>query len=497
MSALVLGQGGGQAATWPGPHWARAAPQDEGLDPAGLAEAAAYLEFAAPDDGASELVIIRHGRVVWTGPRADARHPVWSCTKTFTSTVLGLLVDEGKCSLEDLAVRYIPELDDEYPAYGAITLRHLATMTSGYEGTVRDITSEREWGDPMGYLLPRPPLAEPGARWQYDDHGVHILGAILTGVAGESLADVFRQHVADPIGMNDWDWGVCGEHAGVTLSNASGVHGTGISTTALDMARFGLLYLRRGRWGDQQLLSGSWVDEATTNQVSRDIEYANWDARGRYGFFWFTNGVMADGARPWPSAPSGGYSSHGACANFCTVVPEWDMVIVRMGTTPIGNVAETDSIWGTFLGKVGASVKREIGDRAAANAALRGSKGEMPEDNELCFTCHANFREETLAKTHLSAGVACAMCHGISYEHMNDETSHTKPDVLFGRAEVTEFCSRCHEEHKGPDKVDAFLAEWKGRTRPNGRLIVQQAMCTDCHGEHAILRVPVMGAGAG
>jgi hypothetical protein len=143
-----------------------------------------------------------------------------------------------------------------------------------------------------------------------------------------------------------------------------------------------------------------------------------------------------------------------------------------------------------------ASVKREISEKAAANAALRGSRGEMPEDNELCFTCHANFREETLAAGHLAAGVTCATCHGISYEHMNDETSHTKPDIVFGRAEVAEFCSRCHESHKSPDKVDAFLAQWKGRTRPNGRLILQQAMCTDCHGEHAILRVPVVQAGA-
>ncbi len=141
--------------------------------------------------------------------------------------------------------------------------------------------------------------------------------------------------------------------------------------------------------------------------------------------------------------------------------------------------------------------KQELREGAQAHAALRGATGEIPEDNGLCTPCHMNFRKETLAASHLEQGVTCAMCHGVSYEHMNDETSRTKPDILFGRAEVAEFCSRCHEGHKDPAKVEAFLAEWKSKTRPNGRLILQQAMCTDCHGEHAMVRVPVLSEAGG
>jgi len=140
-------------------------------------------------------------------------------------------------------------------------------------------------------------------------------------------------------------------------------------------------------------------------------------------------------------------------------------------------------------------VKQQIRDRAKAHAALRGSAGEMPGDNEFCLPCHMNFTNETLAAKHLAQGISCAMCHGLSYEHMNDETSRTKPDVLFGRSETAEFCNRCHVEHADPDAVAAFLAEWKNRTRENGRLILQQATCTDCHGEHAMIRVPVMETG--
>lgn len=139
--------------------------------------------------------------------------------------------------------------------------------------------------------------------------------------------------------------------------------------------------------------------------------------------------------------------------------------------------------------------KQELQAEATAYAALRGATGEIPEDNELCTPCHRNFRKETLAATHLAVGVSCATCHGVSYEHMNDETAHTKPDIMYGRAEVAEFCLRCHEGHQDPAKVAAFLAEWKTRTRPNGRIILDQAMCTDCHGEHAMLRTPVMAGG--
>jgi hypothetical protein len=137
-------------------------------------------------------------------------------------------------------------------------------------------------------------------------------------------------------------------------------------------------------------------------------------------------------------------------------------------------------------------VKREIAEEAAKHAALRDSAGALPGDNALCLLCHANFRDEELAAVHLQHGVTCAVCHGLSFEHMNDETSRTKPDILFGRAQVAAFCTRCHEDHARPDKVAAFLAEWKGKTRPNGRLIFQQAMCNDCHGTHALPSAPVL-----
>ena len=134
--------------------------------------------------------------------------------------------------------------------------------------------------------------------------------------------------------MTRWDWGTSGTVDGILLNNAAGTPNTpGIRTTPRELVRLGLLYLNRGNWNGRQLLPASFVDEAVKNEVPNAGRST--DLRGRYGFFWRTNDVMADGKRMWPSAPAGTYMSNGNGCNFCIVLPEWKMVIVRMGTVPL------------------------------------------------------------------------------------------------------------------------------------------------------------------
>lgn len=116
----------------------------------------------------------------------------------------------------------------------------------------------------------------------------------------------------------------------------------------------------------------------------------------------------------------------------------------------------------------------------------------MPKDNSECLVCHSNFEKEDIASIHLKNGVTCAYCHGISIEHMDDEECAATPDILFGRAEVGPFCKKCHAAHKDPDAVAKFLAERKSKRMKNGRLILDNAICTDCHGSH---RLPGTGGG--
>jgi hypothetical protein len=108
-------------------------------------------------------------------------------------------------------------------------------------------------------------------------------------------------------------------------------------------------------------------------------------------------------------------------------------------------------------------------------------------DNAACLCCHMDFDGEEICEKHLAQKITCRSCHGPSEPHRQDETLMTKPDLIHGRAEVVTFCRQCHPSHKKPEAVTAFLAQWVGKTRPdNKRFIREDAVCTDCHGEHTI-----------
>lgn len=348
---------------FPGAAWQRATPESQRVDPAKLKRAVDYLDQEFGPDGAKELVIVRNGYLIWEGPQADAYHPIWSCTKTFTSTVLGLLIDDRRCTLDTKAVEREGHLADQYPLYSRIRLRDLASMCGGYQGEVKDVREDQPWGDPMAFLNPRAPCFEAGTTVQYNDHDVFLLGKILTLLAQEPLRDVFQRRIAGPIGMTRWEWGVSGMVDGISLNNPPGNPGGagagGIKTAARELARFGLLYLNRGNWNGRQLLSASFVDQATTNQVPVSAKYRNHDFRGRYGFYWWVNGIMVSGRRPWPSAPPRTYTAHGKGSNYCFVIPEWNMVVVRMGTVPIstGNIAKGDRLCDEFFRLLAAAIE--------------------------------------------------------------------------------------------------------------------------------------------
>jgi len=354
--AVVSGAYAQPTNVFPDADWQETTPDSQGVDAAKLKAAVADMDRTFGPAGAKELVIVRNGYLIWRGPNIDAYHNVWSATKVFTSTVFGLLIQDGKCALDDLTVKHLPDLDDQHPAYARIKLRHLASMSSGYKGELVNVTAEQPWGDPMAYLNPTAPLFEAGTQAQYHDHQVFLLGRILTQLAGESEHALFKRRIADPIGMSQWDWGVSGKVNGIELNNAAGTpsRAPGIQTTAREMARFGLLYLNRGQWKGRQLLPASFIEEATKNQVLGVGESAFLHAR--YGFYWWTNDKKPDGKRPWPSAPPRTYASHGHSCNFCFVIPEWNMVVVRMGTEPVrsgvAGLAEVDRLWDTFFGKL-------------------------------------------------------------------------------------------------------------------------------------------------
>lgn len=338
------------------PDWIEATPESQGVDSAKLQKAVELLAGTVGSDGARELVIIRHGRMIYHGDDIDKRHGVWSATKSFTSTVLGLLIADGKCTLDTRVSQILPELNEHYPD---VTLRHFATMTSGYRavGDTTDGSYKHGPSDTPFTPSPQPLFTPPGSQFAYWDSAMNTLSLALTKIADESMEEYFTRRVAEPIGMKDWDWGDYATVDDKVVNGGSGNGGKHIFISAREMAKFGLLFLNKGRWDDRQVVPESWVVEATRVHVPTNTPWAhpesNIDGRGVYGFNWWRNGQKTNGQRKLPAAPKGMFWASGHNNNKCFVIPEWDMVIVRLGL----DGKAKDEVWNGFLAKVAESLR--------------------------------------------------------------------------------------------------------------------------------------------
>jgi CubicO group peptidase (beta-lactamase class C family) len=345
-------------AVFPARDWQEGTPESQGLDSVRLKAAVDYLRENAGPDGVEEVVIVRNGYLVWKGSSIAKVHGVWSATKSFTSTVLGLLADDGKAAPDTRAKDMVPALATAYPD---VTLRHLTTMTSGYRA-MRDEPrgTYRHGPSPTPFDPCSTPLFAPGTQYAYWDSAMNEFGLVLTRIAGEPLQDLFKRRIADPIGMdpNEWKWGDFGPVNGVTVNGGSGNSNNHIFISARQIARLGLLFLNRGNWNGRQLISEKWVEMATKPQVPASIPLwpdSGADGRGVYGFNWWVNGLKADGRRKWPGAPIGTYAASGFNNNDTFVIPEWNMVIVRLGLDE-NKLPITDTVYSNFIEKVGQAI---------------------------------------------------------------------------------------------------------------------------------------------
>ena len=339
---------------FPGKNWQQASPESENVDSEKLEFAVDWLEQNVPFDGVKRLIIVRNGRVIWQGPEVDQLQRVWSVTKAFTSTAHGLLDDDGKCSLDTRAKDYAVALNDYYPD---VTLRHLANMTSGYDGVGGTYNCDPEGHcDDNSLVDPLPPLFEPGTKFLYWDEAAQQYGFVLTKIAGEPLDCLLNRRLLKPIGIQKIVWEL--DYTGKALNWAGG-----LEISASDLARFGLLFLNRGFWKGEQLISAKWVDAATTVQVPLSIPDAfpvtKTKGSGIYGFHWWSNGLRSDGTKRWPDAPFGTYARSGYNNNDLFVLPAWNMVIVRLGLDQgerVNGFTITNTIYNDFLKRIGLAI---------------------------------------------------------------------------------------------------------------------------------------------
>lgn len=343
---------------FPGQDWEEAAPPSQGIDPAMLDRAVRYLEQNAGRDGVNELIVVRNGYLIWKGSDVDKVHGVWSMTKSFTSTVCGLLIEDGKAALHTPAMEHVSTLAETYPD---VTLRHFTTMTSGYRAVGDEPRGTYLHGPSLTPFTPSesPLFSPPGFKYAYWDSAMNQFGNVLTRIAQEPLRALFKRSIADVIGMNPerWTWGDFDEIEGLVVNGGAGNQAKHVQISTREMARFGHLFLNRGTWGGKQLLRPSWIDEATRKQVPLDHPLGHpesrIDGRGVYGYNWWVNGITATGQRKWPGAPPGTYSSSGHNNNDMFIIPEWQMVVVRLGLDQETDGPISDETYGTFLGMIG------------------------------------------------------------------------------------------------------------------------------------------------
>ena len=342
-----------QAMVFPGSSWQEGTPESQNVDSAKLNAALDTLKCDSGSDGLSETIIIRDGVIIWKGKYIDTQHGVWSVTKSFTSTALGLMINEGRCSLTTLARAHEPLLNNLYPT---VNLRHFVTMTSGYNALNQTPGIDR-WGKPRedwseNPYNPTQPLSSPGSTFLYWDEAMLMAGRVLTRISNTTLRNYLQSRLMSPIGIgsNAWSWDTEGSVAGININKGC----TGINISAQDLARFGLLFLNNGNWNGKQVVPAAWVRAATSNQVPASINNSPQspsEGSGWYGYNWWVNGRNRNGRRLLPDAPANTFYANGFNHNMCFVIPEWNMVIVRMGMD--GNPEDKAAVWNRVLGQIG------------------------------------------------------------------------------------------------------------------------------------------------
>ena len=304
----------------------RSSPEAQGVSSAGIR---AYVEAADQQvNTMHSFMLVRHGHVVaegwWKPESADKPHVLWSLSKSFTSTAVGLAVAEGKLSIDDPVLKYFPDEAPEKPPekLKLMRVRDLLTMSTGHDVEVK-FTTNAPW---VQTFLAHPVPHKPGTHFQYNTPGTHMLSAIVRKATGETVLDYLKPRLFEPLGIENPQWGASPQ------GNTIGGYGLYVRTE--DIAKFGQLYLQKGKWNGKQLVPTAWVEQATSKQVSNGSDPTkDWDQG--YGFqFW--------------RCRHNAYRGDGKDGQFCIVLPELDAVIAITANT--GNMqAELNVVWDKLL----------------------------------------------------------------------------------------------------------------------------------------------------
>lgn len=331
LPAIDLAPPPGKPAEVPWPNGDRTGPikPPADVDAAALQAASDWaFDRESPHQVTLSLLVVHRGKIVHEryadGVDRTTRTRTWSTAKSIASTLIGMLVDEGKLALDaSLGFHFLPKeaAAPETDPRSAITLRHTLNMSSGLQ-TVDNDGQEYAVGSGMSYWAGassvqgarrRALIREPGANWDYENYDTLLAVFAMKRVLGSETKYVEfpRKRLLDPIGMRN------------TLLSTDRfgdfILSSQVYTNARDLARFGLLYLQNGLWNGERLLSEEWIDFVRTPAPSTA-------GRGNFygGQFWLVPDERTD-------VPKDAYSTAGNRGQFVVIVPSHDLVIVRRG----------------------------------------------------------------------------------------------------------------------------------------------------------------------
>jgi CubicO group peptidase (beta-lactamase class C family) len=263
-------------------------------------------------------MLLRRGQVVaegWWAPYGPQYpHDLFSLSKSFTSTAVGLAVAEGRLSVDDPVLSFFP---GDAPTgvsdhLAAMRVRHLLTMTTGHAVEPTGRAAQRSDGHWVRGFLEHPVEHAPGTHFVYNSSASYVLSAIVTQVTGMTALDYLTPRLFALLGIEKPGWTTCPR--GISAG------GWGLSIRTEDIARFGQLYLQKGVWRGQQVLPAAWVEEATTCQVPNG-PHENPDWAQGYGYqFW--------------RCRHGAYRGDGAFGQFCLVMPGQEAVLAITAGVP-------------------------------------------------------------------------------------------------------------------------------------------------------------------
>jgi hypothetical protein len=276
------------------------------------------------------FMLIRHGNVIaegwWKPFEPQFKHTLYSLSKSFTSTAIGFLVSEGKITVDDPVITFFK---DELPAsvsdnLGKMKIKHLLTMNTGHKDDTMGKLRAAGTGWPKAFLA-QPVEYEPGTHFLYNTGATYMLGAIVYKVTGEKLETYLEPRLFQPLEIKGYDW--------ETSPDGLNVAGYGLRVSTEDIARFGQLYLQKGKWANKQLLPESWINEATGYRTSSQTGNGDWSQGYGYQF--------------WRCKP-GFYRGDGAYGQFCIVMPDQDAVLAITSESWDMQKSMT-TVWDTLL----------------------------------------------------------------------------------------------------------------------------------------------------